>query len=129
MKCYMVKRFLHEARKLHVTDRMLNDTLTYFSEIAPDGRQRHALGANLYKLRLATNEGQGKSGGSRLILAFQMDHRVIWLHLFAKNDKENITTTELKKLKKLADILLGLSQNEINRLVNSGELYEVSKDD
>lgn len=127
MKCYMVKRFLQEARKLHVTDKLLNDTLKYFSEMDVDGRQRHALGASLYKLRLATNEGQGKSGGSRSILAFQMDHRVIWLHLFAKNDKENITTTELKKLKKLADILLGLSQSEINRLIKSGELYEVKK--
>jgi hypothetical protein len=58
-----------------------------------------------------------------------MDHRVIWLHLFAKNDKENVTTTELKKLKKLADILLGLSQSDINRLIKSGELYEVKRHD
>ena len=106
----MVKRFLHEARKLHVTDTLLNDTLTYFSEMELDGRQRHALGASLYKLRLATNEGQGKSGGSRSILAFQMDHRVIWLHLFA-------------------NILLGLSQSDINRLIKSGELYEVKRHD
>jgi hypothetical protein len=125
----MVKRFLHEAKKLHVTDTLLNETLTYFFEMDLDGRQRHALGAGVYKLRLATNEGQGKSSGSRSILAFQMDHRVIWLHLFAKNDKENITTTELKKLKKLTDILLGLSQSDINRLIKSGELYEVKKHD
>lgn len=129
MKCYMVKRFLHEAKKLCVTDKLLNDTLVCFSEMDHDGRQRHALGASLYKLRLATNEGQGKSGGSRSILAFQMEHRVIWLHLFAKNDKENITTNELKKLKKLADILLGLSQSDINHLIKSGELYEVKKHD
>jgi hypothetical protein len=125
----MVKRFLHEARKLHVTDKLLNDTLTYFSEMKLDGRQRYALGASLYKLRLATNEGHGKSGGSRSILAFQMDHRVIWLHLFAKSDKENITIMELKKLKKLADILLELSQGDINRLIKSGELNEVKKHD
>lgn len=58
-------------------------------------------------------------------MAFKKDYRVIWIHLFSKNDKGNITTSELKKLKSLSDILLTLSDDEISRLIDLGELYEV----
>jgi hypothetical protein len=126
MKYYKVKKFAHEAKKLEVMDKVLSDTLVHFLE-ADEGRQRYALGAGLYKLRLATHEGQGKSSGSRTILAFKSSSRVFWLHIFAKNDKGNITARELKKLKALANILLGLSDHEIARLIKLGELYEVNE--
>ena len=73
------------------------------------------------------NEGKGKSGDSRTILAFKTDTRVIWIHLFAKNDKGNITTNELKKLKSLADILLGLSADGMAHIMKLDELYEVNE--
>ena len=76
---------------------------------------------------MATKEGKGKSGGSRSILAFKSDSRVIWLHLFSKNDKGNVTISELKKLKILSNILLDLPDAEITRLIELGELYEVKK--
>ena len=125
MKYYKVKKFVSEAKKSNVTDEMLSETLALFLETNIDGRQRSSLGAGLYKLRLATNEGRGKSGGARTILAFKTEHRIIWLHMFTKNEKGNITTSELRKLKILADILLELSDDEINRLIKLGELYEV----
>ena len=40
-----------------------------------------------------------------------------WLYLFAKNDKGNVTTAELKKLKQLAD-------KQLNGLIQLGELSE-----
>jgi hypothetical protein len=122
MKYYKVKKFVNEAKK---SDEMLSNTLTLFLETNNDDRQRYSLGAGLYKLRLATNEGQGKRGGARTILAFKTEHRIIWLHMFTKNDKDNITTSELRKLKILADILFALSDDEIIRLIKLGELYEV----
>ncbi|WP_410054772.1 type II toxin-antitoxin system RelE/ParE family toxin [Legionella genomosp. 1] len=76
---------------------------------------------------MATNEGRGKSGGSRSILAFKKDNGIYWLHLFSKNDKGNVTTSELKKLKQLADIMLGLNNEQINKLITLGELFEVNK--
>ena len=127
MKYYKVKKFAREANKLKATDKLLSDTLVHFLETSDDERQKYSLGAGLYKLRLATNEGQGKSGGSRTILAFKTDNRIIWLHLFAKNDKGNVTTNELKKLKSLADILLELSASDMARLIKLGELYEVNE--
>lgn len=127
MKHYKVKKFANEAIKLKVTDALLRETRDHFLNIGEEGRQRSALGAGLHKLRLSTHEGKGKSGGSRTILAFQKNDQVIWLHLFAKNEKENVTTQELKKLKSLAGILLNLSDIEIERLIKIGELHEVKE--
>jgi len=125
VKQYKVKRFLVETKKLNIADKMLINTVNDFMSMDKQGQQRHALGAGLYKLRLASRDGKGKSGGARTILAVKQGKRLIWLHLFAKNDKGNVTTGELKKLKTLADILLGLSQVDIDKLVKRGELLEV----
>lgn len=127
MKQYKVKKFVGEAEKLNVTDLLLSETLAHFLKIDPKSRQKNALGAGLYKLRVATNEGQGKSGGSRTLLAFKNENRIIWLHLFAKNDKENISVNDLKKLKLLANILLSMSDEEVVRLIKANELYEVNE--
>lgn len=127
MKQFKVKKFVTEAKKLKVADKVLSRTLSHFLKVDLKGRQKNALGAGLYKLRLATNEGQGKSGGSRTILALKEEKRVIWLHLFAKNEKENITASELKKLKVLADILLTISDKDITQLIKNNELCEVNE--
>lgn len=125
MKQYKVKKFTFEAKKHDVLDSLLCTTLNDFLNLNTEGQQRQSLGSGLYKLRLATQAGRGKRGGSRSIFAFKRDNRMIWLHIFAKNEKGNVTTSELKKLKALADILLKLSDDEISMLINSGELYEV----
>ena len=125
MKQYKVKRFLAEAKKLKIADKTLTATADNFISMDQHGQQRYALGAGLYKLRVASSKGKGKSGGSRTLLAIKHEARLIWLHLFAKNDKGNITTSELKKLKMLADILLGLPELDIDKLVKAGELLEV----
>jgi hypothetical protein len=125
LKHYKIKKFTSEAKKVDLLDESLLDTISNFLILGKEGQQKYSLGAGLYKLRLATKEGRGKSGGSRSLLAFKKDFRVIWIHLFSKNDKVNVTTNELKKLKSLSDILLTLSDDEISRLIDLGELYEV----
>ena len=110
-------------------DLLLFQTLYDFLSIGKIGQQKFSLGAGLYKLRLATKEGRGKSGGSRSILAFEKESRVIWLHLFSKNEKGNVSTVELKKLKTLSDILLELPEAEIANLIKLGELCEVREND
>jgi hypothetical protein len=60
------------------------------------------------------------------ILAFKKDNEIYWLHLFSKNDKENVTTSELKKLKQLSDIMFTLTDEQVKNLVSLGELCEVN---
>jgi hypothetical protein len=127
LKHYKVRKFTNEAKKASVFDELLIDTLNEFLSMDQNAQNKYSLGAGLYKLRLASKEGRGKSGGSRSIMAFKKENSVIWLHLFSKNDKGNVTTSELKRLKCLSDILLNLSISEIANLVNLGELFEVNK--
>ncbi|WP_115091028.1 type II toxin-antitoxin system RelE/ParE family toxin [Legionella worsleiensis] len=92
---------------------MLVETLDGFFKLSRNEQLKYSLGAGLYKLRIATKEGRGKSGGSRSILAF-------------KNDKGNVTTSELKKLKHLVDIIFALTDEQISKLINLREFCEVS---
>ena len=126
MKHYKVKKFANEAKKENVSDLLLSATLSDFLSESKEGQQKYSLGAGLYKLSLATKQGRGKSGGSRSILAFKKDRRIIWLHLFSKNEKGNITTNELKKLKSLSSILLDLPADAFTKLIHLGELCEVT---
>ena len=127
MKHFKVKRFSNEAKKDNVSDEQLFKTLIHFLNLETNDQQKFSLGAGLYKLRLATKEGRGKSGGSRSILAFKNDSRVVWLHLFSKSEKGNVSTSELKKLKQLSNILLEIPDNKIATLVELGELCEVNE--
>jgi hypothetical protein len=64
-----------------------------------------SLGGGLRKLRFA-RQGAGKSGGYRSIHFYRPSvGPVILLALFAKNEKANLTATELAALLKLGDIL------------------------
>ena len=126
MKHLKIKKFSSEAKRANLRDQILIDTLNEFFNLSREEQLKHSLGAGLYKLRIATKEGRGKSGGSRSILAFKKDNGMYWLHLFSKNDKENVTTSELKKLKQLSDIMFTLTDEQIKNLVSLGELCEVN---
>ncbi|WP_131778561.1 type II toxin-antitoxin system RelE/ParE family toxin [Legionella bozemanae] len=126
MKHLKIKKFNNEAKRVGLKDEILIKTLDNFFKLNRDEQLKYSLGAGLYKLRIATNKGQGKSGGSRSILAFKKENGVYWLHLFSKNDKGNVTTSELKKLKQLAGIMLELNDEQVNKLISLGELCEVN---
>lgn len=129
LKHYKIKKFSSEVKRESVPDLLLFQTLQDFLNIGHVGQQKFSLGAGLYKLRLATKEGRGKSGGSRSLLAFKKEGRMIRLHLFSKNDKGNVSIVELKKLKRLSDILLDLPEADIANLIKLGELCEVREND
>ena len=46
MKCYKVKKFAHETKKLKISDKLLSDTLMHFLKTSDDERQRYSLGAD-----------------------------------------------------------------------------------
>jgi hypothetical protein len=62
---------------------------------------RADLGGGLIKQRVA-RQGQGRSGGYRVIIAHKARNRAIFLLGFAKNEKENISLDELQFLRRLA---------------------------
>ena len=126
MKHLKIKKFSSEAKRANLRDQILIDTLNEFFNLSREEQLKHSLGAGLYKLRIATKEGRGKSGGSRSILAFKKDNGIYWLHLFSKNDKENVITSELKKLKQLSNIMFTLTDEQIKNLVRGWAIFKSS---
>ena len=81
----------------------------------------------MFKQRVA-REGGGKSGGFRTIILFRGGSHSFFAHGFAKNDKANVSAKEVKALKRLADVLLGFSKEQIGAAQAAGELIKVESD-
>jgi hypothetical protein len=64
-------------------------------------------GGGAIKQRIA-RPGQGKSGGFRTPIVFRAGTRIIFVHGFAKNEKDNIEREDLAALKRLAAEMLAL---------------------
>ena len=82
------------------------------------------LGGYIVKKRVAL-PGRGKSGGARTIVATKKGKRWFFLFGFAKNDKANITASELERLQSFASDLLSLSDKLLDEVVKEGKLVEI----
>src|SRR5579872_5676354 len=60
------------------------------------------LGGFLLKKRIGKG-GRGKSGGFRTIAAYRHQDRLVFLYLFAKNERDNITEKERVALSEIGD--------------------------
>lgn len=83
------------------------------------------LGGGVIKQRIA-RPGQGKSGGFRTLIVFRAGVRAIFVHGYAKNEKDTIAKDELSALKKLAAELLAYDDKTIARVIASGTFVEVT---
>jgi hypothetical protein len=120
MKKLMTKQFTKWVSKQIIPK---NELMTAISEVQA-GFFEANLGSNLYKKRIRF-EGQGKSGSGRTIICYKKDDRSIFVHGFAKNEKDNLSPKEFNALKEFAKILIGLSSGEINIAIENGDLIEV----
>lgn len=116
------KPFARFMKKNQITD----DDLLKAVKNAEDGLVDANLGGGLIKQRIA-RPNQGKSGGFRSILVFRASDRTIFVYGFAKNDKGNIRSDELKVLKELASELLSYNQEQIQVAVKQEVLFEVKR--
>jgi hypothetical protein len=80
----------------------------------------------LFKVRVK-REHSGKSSGFRTIVVFQKQNRAIYLYGFGKNEKENISKTELQYFKKLANDLLALDNIQLDKLIDNKILFDLEK--
>ncbi|MGP0070850.1 MAG: type II toxin-antitoxin system RelE/ParE family toxin [Bryobacteraceae bacterium] len=121
MRVFQNKAFNRFAKKFSVSD----DLLCQAIRDAEQGLIAANLGGGVIKQRIARS-GMGKSGGLRAIIVFRAGARAIFIHGFAKNDKDNIDKHELVALKKLAIELLACDHKAIARLVASQTLTEMT---
>jgi hypothetical protein len=86
------------------------------------------LGGEVVKKRVAL-PGRGKRGGVRTLVAFRQEEKAFFVFGFAKNERANISSDELRALKFLAKELLNYSAMSLTKALQTGELIEIEVDD
>ena len=120
MRTFKNAWFRKFARKQNIGDQALCDAIGRAEAGVIDAN----LGGGLIKQRVA-RKGAGRSGGYRTLVAFKAASRSVFIFGFAKSDQDNIDDAEERELKKLAKLVLGLSDEEMDRLVAAGTFDEV----
>ena len=69
--------------------------------------------------------GRGKRGGARTLVATRRASRWFFVYGFEKNEKANVTSTELEGLQWLAKQLLDLTGRQLEVAVQDGSLQEI----
>ena len=86
------------------------------------------LGGDVYKVRIA-RQGEGKSGGHRVIVYFRNEYRTFFSYGFSKNDKGNISGKELKGFKRDAKKRLSFTDEQIEEHLRNGSLIEITEEE
>ena len=122
MRIYKAKTFARFAKTEGIADADLREAV----KRAQAGLVDADLGGGVIKQRIA-REGEGKSGGFRTLILYQSGVRAFFVHGFAKNDRDNIDTQELRALRKLAKAMLAYSDAQIETALKSRIFTEVEQ--
>ena len=112
--------FARWMRKSGLTDPSLCNAV---AEMA-DGLIDTELGGDVVKKRVA-QQGRGKRGGARTLVATRTRDRGFFAFGFEKNERANVTPTELEALQTLAGSLLSLTPVLLDNAVGDGTLLEI----
>jgi hypothetical protein len=82
------------------------------------------LGGGVFKKRVAL-PGRGKSGGARTLVATQKAQRWFFVFGFEKNERDNITVTELEAVQRIAADLFSLTGQQLDAHVASAAITEI----
>ena len=89
-----------------------------------DGLSSASLGNHLFKIR-AKREHSGKSSGFRTIVVYRENDKAVFLYGFGKNEKKNISKSELQYFKKLSNDLLALDKDQLKQFIEQGILFNI----
>ena len=120
MRSFKTKWLARFARREGIADKSLREAI----EWAERGLIDADLGGGLIKQRVA-RQGQGRSGGYRIIIAYRVKDRAVLLFGFAKNERENISTDELLILREVAGNWLVADSETILEALEDGKLQEI----
>ncbi len=123
MQTFKTKWLARFARCEGIADKSLSEAI----ERAERGMIDADLGGGLIKQRVA-RQGQGRSGGYRMIVAYRTQGRAVFLLGFAKSERENISSDELLFLRKLAENWLAADAQKIREELKAGNLQEIEHD-
>ena len=124
MRLYKTKGLVRFARREKISDASLAEAVFR----AERGLIDADLGGGVIKQRVA-RPGQGRSGGFRVIVAYRVRNRAVFLYGFAKNERDNISPDELQALRTIGANWLAADTATISRALEDGTLKEITTDD
>jgi hypothetical protein len=86
------------------------------------------LGGGVIKQRIA-RQGQGRSGGYRVLIAYRHDAVAVFLYGFAKSERDNVDDDELETARDVARGWLEANENQLARAIGEGLIQEADYDD
>lgn len=122
-RVFKTRHFSRWLRKTDLTDTALCQAVKEMVAGLVDAD----LGGDVLKKRVAL-PGRGKRGGARTLVATRKASRWFFVFGFEKNEKSNISSTELEALQTLAAELLTLDCLQLDSAVQDGTLQEICHD-
>ena len=119
-RVFKTKWLVRFARRERITDVSLREAI----ERAERGLVDADLGGGLTKQRVA-REGQGRSGGYRMLVAYRARDRAVFLYGFAKSERDNIEPDEMMSLREIAAAWLDADMDRMAAAIEAKELQEV----
>ena len=115
-RAFKSKWFGKVAKKAHIQDAELCDAIQGVMRGQADN-----LGDGVFKKRLNDNM-------HRSIILAKGGHYWVYEYLFAKKDRENIEDDELQAFRELAKGYAKLTEEQLEQLLQSGDLLEICHD-
>lgn len=124
MQVFKTKWLARFAKHEGIADASLHEAIAR----AERGLVNADLGGGLIKQRVA-RRGKGRSGGYRMLIAYRLKERAVFLYGFAKNERDNISSDELLTAREIASCWLAADAKQIAHALAEGELQEVPNDE
>jgi hypothetical protein len=122
-RVFKTRHFARWLRKSELTDSALCEAINEMVCGLIDAD----LGGDVLKKRVAL-PGRGKRGGARTLVATRKAGLWFFVFGFEKNEKANLTSTELDALQTLAVELLALTTQQLDSAVQDSTLQEICHD-
>ena len=120
MRVFKNKWFAKFAGKEGISDEKLIQAV----KDADAGNIDADYGGGVIKQRIARPQ-EGKSGGYRTIILYREGEKAFLVYGFAKNVMENIDKADVRAFKKLARVMLSVTEQQVEILLEKGEIEEI----
>jgi len=124
VRIFKTKWLARFARREGIADKSLREAI----ERAENGLIDADLGGGLIKQRVA-RQGQGRSGGYRMIVGYRAKDRAVFLLGFAKNVQESISDNEVLTLRSQAEGWFLADAATLQEALEYGALQEISNEE
>jgi len=120
MRIFKTRWLVRFARREGIPDSSLREAIAR----AEKGLIDADLGGGLIKQRVART-GKGRSGGYRILVAYRVGDRAVFLYGFAKNDLDNVEQDQARSLRGIAAKWLAADDVELAEALMDDRLQEI----